>query len=114
MYEMIPISNINGMSTLNSTFPALSHAQLTIYSTGDENGWRKTKDLPQWSASFTLENHPQNVLYFDDRLLPLVNWYLWFELKPEFCMGFPQWFETEILQGIPPLSSIFLFGQHNS
>ena len=34
-------SDIIILGTLNSKFPALLHAQLILYSTGDDQGWRK-------------------------------------------------------------------------
>ena len=47
MLEMITNSDINNLRNLNATFTALLHVQLTIYSTGDEKGLRKTDDLTQ-------------------------------------------------------------------
>ena len=47
MYDLITNSEINSISTLNAMFPALLHDRLTIYSTGDLKGLRKTNDLPQ-------------------------------------------------------------------
>ena len=47
MYGFFVNSEINSLGILNATFTALSHAQLTIYSTGDEQGWHKTNNLMQ-------------------------------------------------------------------
>ena len=58
-------------------------------------------------SSFTIENHLENAWYFSDWILPWVNCYLWFELKPKFCKESLHIFETEILQRVPPLSSLF-------
>ena len=35
----------NSLGTLNTMFPALSHARLTLYSTSDEQGWQKTNNF---------------------------------------------------------------------
>ena len=47
MYYHITNSEINILSTLNATFTELLHSQLTVYSNSDEQGWRKTDNLPQ-------------------------------------------------------------------
>ena len=47
MYGLIIKSDINSLRTLNSTFPSVFQARLTIYSDGDEQGWRKNYDLPK-------------------------------------------------------------------
>ena len=38
MYKIITNSDINGLSTLNAMFPALLHALLDVYFTGNEQG----------------------------------------------------------------------------
>ena len=47
MYNFIANYNIHILGTSNAKFLALSHARLTICSTGDKQGWRKNDDLPQ-------------------------------------------------------------------
>ena len=41
MYDSINNSDINSLHTLNTMFPALSYARLTLYSTGDKQGSQK-------------------------------------------------------------------------
>ena len=48
MYDLITNSDTNSLGTLNAPFLALLHALLTIYSSGYENGWKKTNNLMQW------------------------------------------------------------------
>ena len=42
MQTDITSSDINSLGTLKATFTALSHAQLTLYSTGDDKGYWET------------------------------------------------------------------------
>ena len=65
-------------------------------------------------SSFTMENLLQNYWSFGAWLLNLVNCYLWFELKPKFCKGFPHWdlfflWSTQ-LWGNPNQSINYFFG----
>ena len=50
---------MGGLSTLNATFIALSHARPAIYRTGDEQGLQKPKIYRSGLASSTIENHSQ-------------------------------------------------------
>ena len=45
--QYYPHSDISSLGTLDSKFPVLSHDWLTLYNTGDKQGWRETEDLLQ-------------------------------------------------------------------
>ena len=52
------INEINSLGTLFATFPALHHTWLNLYSTSDNQGCKKTVDLPQ---RFRLFHHVKQI-----------------------------------------------------
>ena len=95
MYQMILTGDINGISTLDATFPDLSYRWLTGYSTVDKQSSQKINNLPQQSVLL------HNVKPIAKRLVFLC-------LPLTFSQFLPLiWVTTKILQGIPPLRSLF-------
>ena len=73
MYVLITNSDINILNALNATLPALSHARLTVYSTGDEQGWQKFYNLSQRFGLFHYGKKYPNAWYL------VLTSYLWLE-----------------------------------
>ena len=92
MYKMVPTSDIKSFNTLNAMFMALSHAWLTLYSTGEKHGWQKTENLPQ---RFCLLQNGK----------PIVKLLVFQCLHLKFSLLLPLiWIETGILKIVPALS----------
>ena len=72
MNDFITNSDINSLGTLISTFTSLSHTWLSLYSTGDKQGWQKPTIYQIGLASFTMANKSPNTWYFGDNPLPLI------------------------------------------
>ena len=69
-------SEINSLNNLDATFPDLSQALLTWYSTGVNKVYGKTTIYRSCLASFTVENEYPKACYFGDHLLPLIGIYI--------------------------------------
>ena len=72
MNNLIANSYINSLGTLNATFPALLHTQMTLYSTGNNQGWWKLVILSQWFGPLHDGKLSKNVWSFRDSLLTLL------------------------------------------
>ena len=72
MHNLITKVSINSLGNFNTTFPALLHSLLNKYSSGDKQGWRKTKNLPQWFIPYQNDKKSTNAWSFGAPFLPLL------------------------------------------